>query len=165
PIVQKFNYKTLPVQPDVKGNVALGYQITGVMPQPATVTLVGDPNALSGMQLVKTQPVNIQDATSDREVSTTLALPPTVALVQPQAIVVRVLVTELQGTKTILVSPRIANEAPNVTYVLTPPAVSVTLSGAVPDLTRLQPEDVPVVADVKGMASGSQTVVVIVGYP
>ena len=62
---------------------------------------------------------------SEGEVSTTLALPPTVALVQPQAIVVRVLVTELQGTKTILVSPRIANEAPNVTYVLTPPAVSV----------------------------------------
>ena len=87
-----------------------------------------------------------------------LALPGTVALARSQSAVVRVLVTSVDGSKTILVSPKVANGAPNVDYTLSPGAVNVTLSVQVPVLSHLGPNDVPVVLDAHGVITGTTTV-------
>ena len=158
PIEQKLSYKTVPVEPKLQGTVALGYQVVGVTIDPSTVTLVGDPKTLNQLQFVSTQLVDISGATSDREVTIDLALPGTVALARSQSAVVRVLVTSVDGSKTILVSPRVINGAPNVDYTLNPGAVNVTLSGPVPVLSHLGPKDVPVMLDAHGVFTGTTTV-------
>ncbi|HVB96141.1 MAG TPA: CdaR family protein [Chloroflexota bacterium] len=155
PIDQKIEYKTLPVEPTIVGNVALGYQEVGVTVDPQTVTLVGDPTTLQSMSTVPTQPISVTDATGDVAVNADLALPKTVALARSQTIVVRVLVSTITGSKTILVSPQVINAAPTVAYALNPGAVSVTLSGPIPVLTRLQPNDLTVTVDAGGAVSGS----------
>ncbi len=158
PVEQKLGYKTVPVQPNLQGNVALGYQLLGFLVDPDSVTLVGDPKTLNQLQVVSTQPINVDDLRSDREVTTDLALPGTVALKQAQSIVVRVRVAPIDGSKTVVVSPRIINGAPGVTYNVSPGAVNVTLTGPVPVLTTIGPDDVPVVVDVRGAITGTQSV-------
>jgi YbbR domain-containing protein len=158
PIEQKLSYKTVPVQPKLQGSVGLGYQVVGVTIDPSTVTLVGDPKTLNQLQFVTTQPVNVEGATSDREVTIDLALPSTVALDRSQSTVVRVLVTSMDGSKTIVVSPRITNGAPNVNYSVTPGAVNVTLTGPIPVLSHLGPDDVPVTIDAKGVITGTMSI-------
>ena len=155
PIEQKLLYKTVPLEPKLQGNVSLGYQVVGVTIDPSTVTLVGDPKALNQLQFVSTKLVSIEGATSDREVTIDLDLPGTVALARSQTTVVRVLVTSANGSKTILVSPRIVNGGPAVNYSMTPGAVNVTISGPIPVLSHLGPDDVPVVLDAHGVMTGT----------
>ncbi len=156
PVEQMLSYKTVPVQPKVQGNVALGYQIVGELVDPQTITLVGDPKTLNELQFVYTSPVNVDGATSDREVSTDFALPGTVALASSQQGVVRVLVAMADGSKTLQVSPGLVNGAVGLNYAVSPGSVNVTLSGPIPVLSHLGPEDVPVTIDVRGMITGTQ---------
>jgi len=165
PVEQKLSYKTVPVQAQLTGNVALGYQIVGINADPSTITLVGDPKTLGQLQFVATQPVSIEGANSDREVSTDLSLPGTVALTRTQKAVVRVLIAMADGSKTILVSPRIVDGGIGVNYSVNPGTVNVTLSGPMPVLAHIGPEDVPVVVDAHGVVSGTQTLKADVTVP
>lgn len=165
PIQQQLTYKVLPVSPKIQGQVALGYELLGVTVDPQTVQVVGDPKTLDQMQVVSTQPVSIDGATADREVATTLALPGTVALTSPQSIVVQIHVREAVGSMTILVNPRLANQDTHLAYQITPNAVNVTVQGPTTALTGLQPDDIQVVVDVKGLTSGTKTITPLVGVP
>jgi YbbR domain-containing protein len=165
PIEQKLSYKTLPVAPDVQGTVALGYQIVGVTVDPQTVLLVGDPQTLNQMTTVPTQPVDVSGADGDRAYDTTLKLPGTVAMARSQTFAVRVLVSTVNGSKTILVSPQVTNLGSNLTYTVSPGAVDVTLSGPIPILNRIQPSDVSATIDATGLTSGSQALAVHVKNP
>jgi YbbR domain-containing protein len=162
PVVQKLLYKTLTVQPAEQGNVALGYAVVGITVDPTTVTLVGDPKTLNDLQFVSTRPVDVTNATGDREVTGELALPGTVALARSQTILVRVLVAAAQGTNTILVSPRIVNPGTGIAYTLSPSAINVTVSGPIPVLSRLTPDDITAVVDAHNATTGAQTVPVVV---
>jgi YbbR domain-containing protein len=165
PVEQKLSYKTLPVEPKPEGSVALGYQIVGIIADPTTVSLVGDPKTLNEMQFVSTNPVNVDGATSDMQVSTGFALPGTVALARPQSVVVRVLVAMVEGSKTIQVSPIVANATSGLNYSVAPGAVNVVVSGPIPVLSRLGPDDVPVTVDVRGVVTGTQTLKADVKVP
>jgi YbbR domain-containing protein len=165
PIEQKLLYKTVPLQPKLQGNVSLGYQVVGVTIDPSTATLVGDPKTLNQLQFVSTKGVSIDGATSDTEVTVDLELPGTVALARSQSTVVRVLVTSVTGSKIILVSPRVVNGAPTVNYSLTPGALNVTISGPIPVLSHLGPDDVPVVVDAHGLVTGTMSLPADVTVP
>ncbi len=165
PIDQKIEYKTLPVEPTIVGNVALGYQEVGVTVDPQTVTLVGDPTTLQGMSTVPTQPISVTNATGDLSVNADLALPKTVALARSQTILVTVLISTINGSKTILVSPQVVNAAPTVAYAINPGAVSVTLTGPIPVLSRLQPNDLTVTVDAGGAVTGTERAKVQVVSP
>jgi len=156
PIDQKLAYKTLPVQPQIVGHVALGYQIIDIRPDPQTVTLVGNPQALEQMSVVPTKPIDVSGADGDRAYDATLDLPPSVAMEPVQKIIVRVLVTTVNGTKTFLISPQVINLGQNQTYTVSPGAVNVTLAGPIPILNRIQPADIRVTVDASSLASGGQ---------
>lgn len=165
PIDQRLMYKTLPVQPNVQGTVALGYQLVAIQVDPQTVTLVGDPQTLNQMTTVPTQPVDISGEDGDRAYNTSLQLPGTVAMSGSQSVVVRVLVSTINGSKTILVSPQVRNLGANLTYSIDPGAVNVTLSGPIPILNRIQPSDVTVSVDATAQTSGSQQLTMQVKSP
>lgn len=165
PVTQKLAYKTLPVQAVTTGNVALGYQEVGLTVDPSTVTLVGDPKTLDNMTTVPTRPIDISGVDGDHAYDAALDLPGTVALDRSQSIVVRVQVSTINGSKTILVSPQVVNLAPNLSYQVNPGAVNVILSGPIPILNRIQPSDVTATVDATGITSGSQTVNVQVKSP
>lgn len=165
PIEQKLLYKTVPVSPTIVGNVALGYEVVGFSADPQTVLLVGDPQTLDQMNTVPTEPIDVSGADGDRAYNTSLALPGTVAMAGPQSIVVRVLVSTVNGSKTLLVGPQVTNLGPGLTYQVNPGAVNVTLAGPIPVLNRVQPSDVVVTIDATGITSGTQSVNVQVKTP
>lgn len=165
PIDQRLMYKTLPVQPNVQGTVALGYQLVAIQVDPQTVTLVGDPQTLNPMTTVPTQPIDVSGADGDRAYNTSLQLPGTVAMSGSQSVVVRVLVGTINGSKTILVSPQVRNLGANLSYSIDPGAVNVTLSGPIPILNRIQPSDVPVTVDATALTGGTQQLSVQVKSP
>jgi YbbR domain-containing protein len=155
PIEQQVAYKLVSLVPDVVGNVALGYQIVGVVPDPATVTVVGDPQTLDRLTQITTQPIDVTNLSSDLHKTTELVLPSGVSLARKQAVVVRVYVNAIQGSQTIRITPTLRNveEDSEVTFV--PNAVDVTLSGPMPSLLSLKPQDVRVTLDVAGKAPGT----------
>lgn len=164
PVEQRLAYKVVPIAPNLQGHVAAGYQLQTVTVDPVTVQLVGAPKVLDQMQSVSTQPISIEGLTADQDVSTTLALPGTVALASQQSIVVHLRIRETEGSVTFYVSPQLANRDPKLTYQFTPGAVNVTLAGPVSALTRLQPGDIQVVVDVKDLKAGTtQAVKPVVG--
>ena len=165
PIDQRLMYKTVPVQPDVQGTPALGYQLLAIQVDPQTVTLVGDPQTLNQMTTVSTQTIDVTGADGDRAYNTSLQLPGTVAMSGSQSVVVRVLVGTANGSKTILVSPQVTNLGANLTYAVNPGAVNVTLSGPIPILNRIQPSDITATVDATGMTGGSQQLTVQVKSP
>ena len=155
PIEQQVSYKLVPVVPQVVGTVALGYQVVGIVPDPASVTVVGEPQALEQLTQISTQAVDVNNLSSDLHQSTELVLPSGVSLARKQGVVVRVYVNAIQGMQTMRVTPTVigAAEASQVTVV--PGTVDVTLSGEMPSLLQLRPQDVRAVIDVSGHPTGT----------
>lgn len=155
PIEQQVSYKTIPVVPRVVGSVAIGYQLAGLMVEPTTVTVVGDPTALRDLNYVTTAPVNINSAVSDITVNTELDLPPTVSMVRPQGIVVRAYVGAAEGTQIMTVAPTVVGLGDGLVATTLPEMVKVTVVGPVPVLNTLKAQDVRIELDVSGMSQGN----------
>lgn len=161
PIEQQVAYKLVSLMPEIVGNVALGYQIVGVVPDPATVTVVGDPQTLDRLTQLSTQPIDVTNLSSDLHKSTEPVLPSGVSLARKQAVVVRVYVNAIQGSQTIRVSPTLKGVKEDTEVTFAPGAVDVTLSGPMPSLLSLKPQDVRVTLDVSGKGVGTH----VIGQP
>ena len=147
-------FKTLPVQPQIVGQVAIGYEIVGIIADPSAVTADGIAGCASGLTTAQTKPINVGGATADIAVNTDLDLPPGVTLARPQQILVRVLVDSIQGSKIIQVAPTVRHRG-DQSVVPTPGSVEVTVTGPMPILTTLRPQDVQAIIDVTGLSPGT----------
>ena len=68
--------KTVPVDPQISGTPAAGFALDAISVEPSTVVLVGTSDALDGVTLVQTEPLSIDDASSDQAFEAALVLPP-----------------------------------------------------------------------------------------
>jgi YbbR domain-containing protein len=138
--------------------VASGYRLANISVFPPVVTVFsGDPalvNSLPGA--LETQPLDLENAND--EVTTRLAvnLPEGVSLVGEQTVLVRVNVTPIQSSLTL------SNKAIEVQGLLAglfvqvaPDNVDVILSGPLPLLDTLSPQDVRVIIDVTDLGAGT----------
>lgn len=53
--------RTVPVEPDVEGRPANGYEVTKITSEPASVDVVGPATAVKRLQAAITEPVSVQD--------------------------------------------------------------------------------------------------------
>lgn len=165
PVEQQVSYKTVPVIPKVAGSVALGYQIVGVQVDPQTVTILGDPAVLSGLETIQTRPIDVTGAEGDVAVSAEANLPQGAALNLNQTILVRVIVQPDDGSKVIEVAPTVSELPSQLSAQIEPPSVQVTVAGPLPLLSRLKPEDLAVVIDGSTLGEGSHTVQPVLRVP
>lgn len=161
---QQLAYKTLSVSPRVVGTAAFGYQIDNVMVEPSTTTVVGDPKALADLPFLQTKPVDITNAQADIALYVEPTLPAGVSLVRSQPILVRVLVTPIEGNKVLEIVPTVRG-ATNRQISVNPGTVRITLAGPLPSLTRLTLQDVQVVADVTWLQPGTSQVRLVTKVP
>jgi YbbR domain-containing protein len=158
PVSQQGGYRDLAVKVVVSGQVASGYRLANISVFPPVVTVFsGDPalvNSLPGA--LETQPLDLENAND--EVTTRLAvnLPEGVSLVGEQTVLVRVNVTPIQSSLTL------SNKAIEVQGLLAglfvqvaPDNVDVILSGPLPLLDTLSPQDVRVIIDVTDLGAGT----------
>jgi YbbR domain-containing protein len=157
PVGQQGGYRDLAVKVVVNGQVASGYRLTNITVFPPVVTVFsGDPalvNSLPGV--LETQPLDLENANDELTTRLSLVLPDGVSLVGEQTVLVRVNVSPIQTSLTL------SNKAIEVTGLpddwfaqISPDNVDVILSGPLPVLDTLTPQEVRVVVDVTGLEEG-----------
>lgn len=165
PVEQELGYKTVPIAPQVVGMVGLGYQIIGIIVDPSTVTLVGDPEVLEGIDFVATKPVAVDGALRDLTRNAELPLPQGVSLSRSQDIVVRVFVSPVESSKVLQVAPTVVGLSKAMRGVVTPSSIEVMVSGPMPVLSTMRAQDIQVLADVSKLKAGSYSVPITVTVP
>jgi len=158
PIELQFGYKTVSVKPTITGETAPGSFMSSIKVQPETVTIVGDPNTLAGIDFLTTQVVDVAGALESIERQVELVLPSGVSLYKSEPVTVTVNVTQIQTEMTLSVVPKVTGLRQGFNAVLSPNAVSVTLAGSPASLQDLQPNTIEAVIDVTGYAEGSHRI-------
>ncbi|MGH2428282.1 MAG: CdaR family protein [Candidatus Limnocylindria bacterium] len=153
--------RTVPVRPDISGTPSAGFALEGLQVEPSTVTLRGLPEVLSEIDEVLTEPLSLEDASSDQTFEAQLSLPEGTRIVEPGP--------DAVATVTATIGPSVSSRT-FVTGVTCTGAgdnaclpafdqVSVTLSGAAASLSALSAVDVTVTVDVGGQGPGTYDLV------
>lgn len=158
--------RTVPVRPDIDGTPAPGFALEAFTVSPQVVTLRGLPAVLSDIAEIVTEPLSIEDASSDEEFEVALVLPDGVELVdgEPQ-VTVAVTIGPSVSSRTFLVGVICQNAGSNACL----PGIeqlSLTLSGPGDVLSDLSAADLTPIVDAGGLAPGSYSLTPIVpGLP
>jgi len=146
------------VRADVKGLPSPNYRLTGVNVEPQTIVLSGSPSALREVPgFVETTPLDIEGATDDVRESLPLILPENVSSLQV-SVQVTVGVAPLESSLTVTRHPVIQGAGDDMRITVSLEEVEVIVSGPLPRLELLGPEEVRVLLDLTGLLPGSHLV-------
>lgn len=158
PVVQPPGRKEVVVRADVKGLPSPNYRLTGVNVEPQTVVLSGSPSALREVPgFVATTPLDIEGATDDVRESLPLILPENVSSLQV-SVQVTVGVAPLESSLTVTRHPVVQGVGDDMRITVSLEEVQVIVSGPLPRLELLGPEEVRVLLDLTGLLPGSHLV-------
>jgi YbbR domain-containing protein len=162
PIEQRWGYKEVAVRTNWEGQVAPGYRIDNVSVNPSIVTVTGSPGVLREIPgYLETAPVEVSNASADVVARMPLVLPEGVSLplAGSQGVTVTVNVTAIESKLTLQSELIIQGLSPGLKATPSPRVVDVTLSGPLPKLDTLKPENVQVTLDLFDLPSGTHKVV------
>jgi YbbR domain-containing protein len=155
-VEQRIGYKDVSIQTILKGAPAPGYWVSNITVNPSTATIVGSPDALAKIPgYVETVPIDITGATADVTRQAVLSVPGGVSVLNNQGITVQISVTPILGGQTVHRKVTIQGLAQGLTASVSPDSVEIILSGPVPALQSLGPNDVQVVVDATNLAPGT----------
>lgn len=147
PIEQRIGYKDAAVKALITGNAASGYWVSDISVDPATVTLVGAPDALNQLGgFVETEALEVSNAQSSIVQRVRVKLPEGVSVLNANDVLVRVSVEPVLSGLTVQRQVSISDSC-NLPSDVSPPVVSVILSGPLPILQTLQRDDVQILVD------------------
>lgn len=156
PIEQRLGYKDVSVRAVTTGTMASGYWISNVSVSPSSVTVVGNPSALAEIPgYLETAAVDVDGLSDTVTERVSLNLPEQVSVLNGQGILVKIEVMAIMGGKTIQQEPTFQGLSMNLEAVASPDTVDVILSGPLPVLQKLDPEDVQVVLDLVNLGIGT----------
>ncbi len=158
PVVQPPGFKEVVVRADVKGLPSPNYRLTGVHVEPQTVVLSGSPSALREVPgFVETTTLDIEGATDDVRDRLALILPENVSTLQ-DSVLVTVGVAPLESSLTVTRQPVVQGAGDDMRITVSLEEVQVIVSGPLPRLELLGPEEVRVLLDLTGLLPGSHLV-------
>ncbi len=156
PIEPSGYYRPLAVKVSLEGEVAPGYRVIDITVDPPTVTVFGAPNVLSALQgFIETQPIDVEGAQSNVTVQPALNVPENVSVVPGQQVEVKVFVEPIESSVTMEVVPEVQGLGPDLEATVSPETVEIILSGPLPILNDLEPDDIRVVVDLFDLSSGT----------
>lgn len=158
PVIQQGGFRDVAVKVVVQGQVASGYRLENISVFPPVITVfASDPelvNALPGV--VETLPLDIQDAKENISTRLALVLDPNITIVGAQSVQVQVGISPIQTSITLLNQPiNILGLSEGLAAQASPQTVDVIISGPLPTLDALTPQDIIVSVDVTGLALGT----------
>jgi YbbR domain-containing protein len=157
PIRQQGGFRDVAVKVVVQGQQAAGYRIENVSVFPPVVTVfAADPKLVDSLPgVIETQPLDIQDAKADIATRLGLNLPENISIVGSKTVRVQVGVSPIQTSQTL------PNQTINVIGLsegfaarVSPQTIDVIISGPLPVLDTLTPQDVVINVDVSGLEPG-----------
>jgi YbbR domain-containing protein len=146
--------KSLPVKPNVTGTPPSGYELGPVTVDPPTVTVRGDPQALSPLTKADTEPIPVGTSTGTISADVKLALPPGVVGIDVTTVHVTVEIRPVTGTRTFEAALVLAGRQSGYEYALSTGSVQVVLGGPIVDLDRIDPANFTITLDVAGLGPG-----------
>lgn len=151
------SYRDVAVRATIEGEVAAGYRVTNIAITPSVVTVFSsNPNLVTVLPgFVETDTLDISDASDDVEARLTLPLPEGVSLVGEQAVLVQVSIAAIESSVTLQHEIKFTGLDPGLKAMPSPDMVELILSGPVPVLDALDPQDVTVLVDVLGLDVGT----------
>lgn len=160
PIEPSGYHTTLAVKAVLTGEIASGYRVTDISIDPPTVTVFGNPDELAALEqgFIETKPIVVEGAQDDVVVRPGLSTPAEVTLVPGQQVEVQVFVDAIESSLTITNTPEIQGLEPGYTATVSPDTVQVILSGPLPRLESLTPDDVRLVLDLFELPVGTHQV-------
>jgi len=161
-ITQRGGYKNVSVRVVTAGQIASGYRLSDISPNPPIVTVFSTDleliNTLPGF--IETQPLNLTDADSNLEVALPLNLPSGVIVVGESTIKVTVTISPLESSITLTGLPiEIIGVSPLYQTVLSPDRMDIILSGPLPELDALKASDVRILLDLTDKTPGTYQIV------
>ena len=158
PVVQPPGRKEVVVRADVEGAPSPNYRLTGVKVEPPTVVLLGSPSALREVPgYVETRPLLIEGAIGEVRERLTLILPENVSTLE-DSVVVTVGVAPLESSLKVTRRPVVQGAGDDMRITVSLEEVEVIVSGPLPRLELLGPEEVRVLLDLTGLLPGSHLV-------
>ncbi len=155
PIEQRIGYKDAAVKAVMSGNVASGYWVSDISVDPATVTLVGAPDAMSQLGgFVETEALDVNGANENITRRVRLKLPEGVSVLNANDVLLRVAIEPVLGGLTVQRQVSIS-ESCNLPSEVSPETVQVILSGPLPILQTIKRDDVQIVVDAPRCEEGS----------
>ena len=165
PISQQGGYRDMAVKVIVEGQVASFYRLTNISVFPLVITVYSsDTKAVNDLPgIVETEPLDIEGASEDISSRLKLVLPENVSVVGDQSVLVKVGVEAILGSLTVSdKSLEVINLAPSLAAELSSLTVDIIVSGPLPALDMLKPEDLRVIVDLEGLGAGEHQLMPIV---
>ncbi|HEY5730161.1 MAG TPA: CdaR family protein [Anaerolineales bacterium] len=165
PVSQQGGFRDLAVKVVVTGQIAAGYRLENISVFPPVVTVFSSDselvNSLPG--ILETQPLDLQNANEDISTRLALNLPENVTLVGAQTVQVTVGISPIQTSLTLLNQPiNVIGLTEGLAVRIFPQTVDVIISGPLPVLDALTPQDVIVTVDVTGLGLGTHQLIPVV---
>ena len=157
PISQQGGFRDMAVKVVVTGQVAPGYHLENISVTPPVVTIFSsDPAAVNDLPgVVETEPLDLENADADISTRLALNLPENVSVVGAQTVLVNVGISPIQTSLTLRNQPITVIGLPaGLAAQIFPSTVDVIISGPLPTLDVLTPQDVIVSVDVTGLLLG-----------
>lgn len=157
-------YRNLAVNVTTKGIVEPGYRFTSITPAPPTVMVFSEnPQLVEQLPgYVNTIPLDLTGVDGYLETILELDLPEGVSVVGDPTVLVQVNVTALETSMIISREIEIIGLLPGLRAEVSPPQVSVQVSGPVPVLDNLTLRDIRVVVDLTNLEIGVHTVIPLI---
>ena len=161
PVSQQGGFRDVAVKVVVNGQIAAGYRLENISVFPPVVTVfASDPELVNSLPgIVETQPLDLQDANEGISTRLALNLPESVTLVGAQTVQVTVGISPIQTSLTLSNQEiRVIGLSEGLAVQVFPQTVDVIISGPLPVLDALTPQDVIVTVDVTGLELGSHQI-------
>lgn len=157
PIFLQGGYRNVIVRVLTTGQPANGYKLTNITVSPLNVVVFSsDPQLVNDLPgYVETEPVDLTDAVDDIDTFVAINLPEGVTMVGDQFVLVQVSIAAIEGSLTMSLPVIPIGLLPIHDAVISPDTVDVILSGPVPILDLLTPDDVRVLVDVSDLELGT----------
>lgn len=156
-IEQLGGFRDLAVRAVITGQVASGYRISNIKVSPLIVAVFGSSQAIESLPgYVETVPVNVENARDSIIERVPLNLPGGISLLGDPSVQVEVIIEAIQGGLTLQLRPIVQGLAEGLEARLSPEYVDLVLTGPLPKLQTLRPnEDVRVIVDVANLERGT----------
>jgi YbbR domain-containing protein len=156
---------TVPVNPNVTGTQAAGYEVVSVAVDPAVVTLQLDANQVAAVPAADTAPISISGATQDVEADVGLALPLGVVGLEGTTVHVTVTIRAIASTRTFDAGIAPSGARSDLLYSLSVNHALATVGGPLAELQRLEGAAFVLTAPVGGLAPGTHEVTLEANLP
>ena len=160
PVFSNLQSKQLPVDPQVTGSPAAGFEITSVSVEPPIVTVEGDADDLAKLAVIDTQPVTAGGLTESRTVDVALAPPTGVVVPSVQQVKVTIGIRAVTATRNFEVGVRIIGAQPGFDYEVGVDRLLLTVGGNPADLDRIVGSTLAADLDVTSLGPGTTDVTV-----